>query len=227
MVVLCNDKVERISVSEALAKLGQPLQLSGVNHYLLYVATLMDTWEKRWNEILDIIEVENSIQMHELQDARRLDELMFDRSFEVSRRYFSMLQFLQLASKSLQKPIASFEAAHRHFTSQVTSNAQNPRGRGWTDIMSNWEKVARSVSTVTANLRSRVDQQIEQVKSHQESFPRVHTKDPQMFNATSLRETNNGMALNRSVSSGLSHFLTILLKEAIARYPAGFEQASS
>ncbi|UQC79125.1 uncharacterized protein CLUP02_04604 [Colletotrichum lupini] len=52
---------------------------SGICHHLLIIFTIMGTWEQRWHEILDVIEVETSIQMHEIQDTHRLDELILPR----------------------------------------------------------------------------------------------------------------------------------------------------
>ncbi|KAI3543510.1 hypothetical protein CSPX01_06166 [Colletotrichum filicis] len=126
---------------------------------------------------------------HEIQDTHRLDELMFDRSLQVSKRYFSLLQFLKLASNSLEETASNFEANHRHFLEAVSSATQIIRDDELNGVKESWKYVAESISASTKRLQGRVNQQIEDLKVHQES----------MFNATSLRETNNGMALNRSV----------------------------
>ncbi|KAK1516675.1 hypothetical protein CPAR01_16291 [Colletotrichum paranaense] len=127
--------------------------------------------------------------MHEIQDTHRLDELMFDRSLQVSKRYFSLLQFLKLASNSLEETASNFGANHRHFLEAVSSATQTIRDDELNGVKESWKYVAESISVSTKKLQGRVNQQIEDLKVHQES----------MFNATSLRETNNGMALNRSV----------------------------
>ncbi|KAK0377594.1 hypothetical protein CLIM01_05073 [Colletotrichum limetticola] len=195
-VILADDKVEHNLSPESLSNLvrnskgpTQPLQPSGICHHLLMIFTIMGTWEQRWHEILDVIEVETSIQMHEIQDTHRLDELMFDRSLQVSKRYFSLLQFLKLASNSLEETASNFGANHRHFLEAVSSATQTIRDDELNGVKESWKYVAESISVSTKKLQGRVNQQIEDLKVHQES----------MFNATSLRETNNGMALNRSV----------------------------
>ncbi|WQF79390.1 hypothetical protein CDEST_04404 [Colletotrichum destructivum] len=196
IVILSDDKVEQKSSSEALNQLlircdeiEEPARPSGISHHLLLVSTTMSTWEQRWHEILDVIEVETSIQMHEIQNTQRLDELMFDRSFRLSKKYFSLLQFLKLASKSVEEPTFNFEASHRHFLEIVTSAAQHVHDEEWNGVKDRWNHVATSVGVATRRIQDRIEHLIEEVKTHQES----------MFNATSLRETNNGMALNRSV----------------------------
>ncbi|OBR11579.1 hypothetical protein CH63R_03875 [Colletotrichum higginsianum IMI 349063] len=196
IVILSDDKVEQKSSSDALDRLlsscdgiGEPARPSGISHHLLLVNTTMSTWEQYWHEILDVIEVETSIQMHEIQDTQRLDELMFDRSFKLSKKYFSLLQFLKIASKSVEEPASNFGASHRHFLEIVASAAQNIHDEEWDGVKDRWNHVATSVGEATRRIQDRIEHLIEEVKTHQES----------MFNATSLRETNNGMALNRSV----------------------------
>ncbi|KXH35048.1 hypothetical protein CNYM01_07834 [Colletotrichum nymphaeae SA-01] len=127
--------------------------------------------------------------MHEIQDTHRLDELMFDRSLQVSKRYFLLLQFLKLASNSLDEAASNFEANHRYFLEAVSTATQTIRDDELNGLKESWKYVAESISVSTKKLQGRVNQQIEELKVHQES----------MFNATSLRETDNGMALNRSV----------------------------
>ncbi|KAJ0158918.1 hypothetical protein CTA2_10634 [Colletotrichum tanaceti] len=173
IVILSDDKVEQDPSSEALDRLlssssrdgtGEPARPSGISHHLLL--------------------------MHEIQDTLRLDNLMFDRSFKLSKKYFSVLQFLKLASKSVEEPASSFEASHRHFLELlVTSAAQNTHSDEWRGVKDGWDHVAASVGVATRRIQGRIEHLMEEVKTHQES----------MFNATSLRETNNGMALNRSV----------------------------
>ncbi|KAL4413017.1 hypothetical protein CABS03_03955 [Colletotrichum abscissum] len=76
-----------------------------------------------------------------------------------------------------------------HFLEAVSSATQIIHDDELNGVKESWKYVAESISASTKRLQGRVNQQIEDLKVHQES----------MFNATSLRETNNGMALNRSV----------------------------
>lgn len=70
IVILSDDKVEQKSSSEALDRLlsscdgiGESARPSGISHHLLLVNTTMSTWEQRWHEVLDVIEIETSIQV--------------------------------------------------------------------------------------------------------------------------------------------------------------------
>ncbi|KXH42840.1 hypothetical protein CSIM01_05948 [Colletotrichum simmondsii] len=94
-----------------------------------------------------------------------------------------------LSPESLQETASNFAANHMHFLEAVSSATQTIRDDELNGVKESWNYVAESINVSTKKLQDRVNQQIEELKVHQES----------MFNATSLRETNNGMALNRSV----------------------------
>lgn len=111
--------------------------------------------------------------MHEIQDTHRLDELMFDRSLQVSKRYFSLLQFLKLASNSLEETASNFEANHRHFLEAVSSATQTIRDDELNGVKESWKYVADSISVSTKKLQGRVNQQIEELKVHQESVSNI------------------------------------------------------
>lgn len=113
------------------------------------------------------------LQMHEIQDTQRSDELMFDRSFKLSKKYFSLLQFLKLASKSVEEPASNFEASHRHFFEIVTSAARNIHDEEWNGVKDRWNHVATSVGEATRRIQDRIEHLIEEVKTHQESVRNV------------------------------------------------------
>lgn len=107
--------------------------------------------------------------MHEFQDRERLDQLMFDKSFELSKKYFSVLKFLELASKSSEDPKSNFEAMRGRFDAVMTRSTRYPDLEGYDTTKGNWERVTQSISEVTGKLQNRVDQQTKRIRSHQES----------------------------------------------------------
>ncbi|KAG7052989.1 hypothetical protein JMJ77_0000082 [Colletotrichum scovillei] len=148
MVVLSDDDLEPASPPEAPDNMRsgnlEPIYAarpSGFDHYLNKVSALMNIWEQHWHEILDTIETEISIQ-----DRERLDQLMFDKSFELSKKYFSVLKFLELASKSSEDPKSNFEAMRGRFDAVMTRSTRYPDLEGYDTTKGNWERVTQSIT---------------------------------------------------------------------------------
>ncbi|KAH6681013.1 hypothetical protein F5X68DRAFT_192728 [Plectosphaerella plurivora] len=76
-------------------------------HFVLM--ELFDRAEEGWNETLEAINDSAGLTLNDFSSDQLKDQLMFDRSFQRSRDYFTALQLLRLVDKWTDENVAALE----------------------------------------------------------------------------------------------------------------------
>lgn len=100
--------------------------------------------------------------MHELQSFDTTKQLMFDKSFNLSRKYFTLLQILRLSSELVEDPNATFKSLRREF--DITARFQHG---DYTRKLSReyWDRADAKIDGAFERVRNRMNRKIEEIKS--------------------------------------------------------------
>ncbi|KAF5635695.1 hypothetical protein F25303_8372 [Fusarium sp. NRRL 25303] len=123
------------------------------------------------------------LELEDLDNLRRVEELMFDNSFKRSKDYFVALQILRIIDEWLDEVQSTVEDMSKDQVLLKTSL--------WEDyfITEPFEVAVRYVNEHATATKSRVQKKREEINSLRDG----------LFNATSLRESTKAMALNQAI----------------------------
>ncbi|KAK3331381.1 hypothetical protein B0H66DRAFT_465134 [Apodospora peruviana] len=115
---------------------------------------------------------------------------MFDKSFQRSKTYFTVLETLRISRDWVEDVIKNWDGLGEQW-SRLQTRGPNPifHEADLRAMSHNWESITLAVHEKAQSLLDRIDRKTEEVKSLRDG----------LFNATSLREATKGMALNRAV----------------------------
>ncbi|KAK3291017.1 uncharacterized protein B0H64DRAFT_411153 [Chaetomium fimeti] len=160
----------------------------GLSHFLLMALTMFERWEAEWMFALDQINDTVSFSLLDTLEDERLDLFMFDESFRLSRAYFATLQTLRVASQTIDDDIKEWSHLRERWSDIVVSSGMF-NSEELAASANNWNVVSARIETRANRVRAAIARKSEEVTSLRDG----------LFNATSLRESTKGMALNRAV----------------------------
>ncbi|KAF5644109.1 hypothetical protein F52700_2677 [Fusarium sp. NRRL 52700] len=135
-----------------------------------------------WGNTLDIIDLLALVELKDLDNLGRVEELMFDNSFKRSKDYFVALQIIRIIDKWLDEVQSTVE--------DMFKDPDLVPASMWADGSTESFQVAiRYVNEQATAIKSRVRQKQEEINSLRDG----------LFNATSLRESAKAMALNQAI----------------------------
>ncbi|GKU03033.1 hypothetical protein FLAG1_05027 [Fusarium langsethiae] len=137
---------------------------------------------KGWGETLDAIDKLVHVNLSDFDNRDRIEDLMFDKSFNRSKDYFVALQLLRIINEWIDEVIPSIQEI-REYPSLKRSGLYS------TEISENLNAVDIYMKEGASAVQRRIRKKTEEINSLRDG----------LFNATSLRESTKAMALNQAI----------------------------
>ncbi|KAI8677733.1 hypothetical protein NCS55_00490800 [Fusarium keratoplasticum] len=153
-----------------------------ITHYLFEVARICERSIEAWQDALDSIDELVHVNLRDFEDKKRVEELMFDKSFTRSKDYFIALQLLRIMDEWVDEIMPSIESL-RH-----SSAIQHP--------IFCVDEAEQNFTAAIKNMKERVDKFQNRIRRKSEE---INSLRDGLFNATSLREATKAMALNQAI----------------------------
>ncbi|RSM16729.1 hypothetical protein CDV31_004501 [Fusarium ambrosium] len=151
-------------------------------HFMFEVSRVLDRSLDAWGETLDSIDKLVHVNLDDFEDEKRVEDLMFDKSFTRSKDYFVAIQLLRITDEWLDEVLQTIDGLRnmpalyrRLFCIDAAEDNINAAIKGMKER--------------TTRLQSRIRKKAEEIKSLRDG----------LFNATSLREATKAMALNQAI----------------------------
>ncbi|TVY64930.1 hypothetical protein Focb16_v016424 [Fusarium oxysporum f. sp. cubense] len=156
--------------------------ITPLTHYLFEICRVFKICMDAWGETLGIIDELVHFKLDDFDNVLRVEDLMFDKSFQRSKDYFVALQLLRIVDEWLDEVQSSVEDMVKSLNRTYTFPY---------DISSKdcYDGAVRYVNEHTTAAQSRVRKKREEINSLRDG----------LFNATSLRESTKAMALNQAI----------------------------
>ncbi|KAJ4053180.1 hypothetical protein NW753_007356 [Fusarium oxysporum] len=156
--------------------------ITPLTHYLFEICRVFKICMDAWGETLDIIDELVHFKLDDFDNVLRVEDLMFDKSFQRSKDYFVALQLLRIVDEWLDEVQSSVEDMVKILNRKYMFPC---------DISSKgcYDDAVRYVNEHTTAAQSRVRKKREEINSLRDG----------LFNATSLRESTKAMALNQAI----------------------------
>ncbi|KAI1008371.1 hypothetical protein LB504_002026 [Fusarium proliferatum] len=161
-----------------------PDQVNPLTFYLIEICRVLKKCMDAWGETLSTIDKLVHVKLEDLDNQEKVEELMFDNSFQRSKDYFVALQILRIIDEWLDE-----------VQSTVADMFQDPvllKTSRWADghiETESFQAAIRYVSEHATATKSRVRKKHDEINSLRDG----------LFNATSLRESTKAMALNQAI----------------------------
>lgn len=153
-----------------------------VTHYLLEICKAFDRSVQGWVKTLDSIDDLVHVNLSDFDDRERIEDLMFDKSFNRSRDYFVALQLLRIMDEWINEAVSSIQ--------QLRDNSHLfPPSLYIFEMKDNFDAVDRYMKEKAGTVQRRLQKKKEEINSLRDG----------LFNATSLRESTKAMALNQAI----------------------------
>ncbi|KAH7240744.1 uncharacterized protein BKA55DRAFT_518677 [Fusarium redolens] len=153
-----------------------------ITHYLFEICRIFERCMDAWGETLDAIDGLVHVDLNDFDDQSRVEDLMFDKSFNRSKDYFVALQLLRIVDEWLDEIVPSVKElqkdpslGHPSFCAAAARE--------------NFNAAIRSIDERAGAVQRRVRKKVEEINSLRDG----------LFNATSLRESTKAMALNQAI----------------------------
>ncbi|CVL04995.1 uncharacterized protein FMAN_12992 [Fusarium mangiferae] len=153
-------------------------------YFLLEICRVFKTCMDAWEDTLRTIDKLVLVKLEDLDNLERVEELMFDNSFNRSRDYFVALQILRIIDGWLDEVQSTVEDMSKDHVLLKAALGGNDAISG-----ESFEVAVRYVSEHATATKSRVRKKNEEINSLRDG----------LFNATSLRESTKAMALNQAI----------------------------
>ncbi|CAF3623775.1 unnamed protein product [Fusarium graminearum] len=153
-----------------------------ITHYLFEVCKAFDRSVQGWGKTLDSIDELVHVNLSDFDDRERIEDLMFDKSFNRSRDYFVALQLLRITDEWINEAVSSIQQLRED------TNFMHP-GFSTFEIKDNLDAVDRYMKEKADPVQKRLQKKKEEINSLRDG----------LFNATSLRESTKAMALNQAI----------------------------
>ncbi|KAK2927018.1 Mg2 transporter protein, CorA-like/Zinc transport protein ZntB [Fusarium oxysporum f. sp. vasinfectum] len=153
-----------------------------ITHYLFEICRVFEKCMEAWGEALDAIDGLVHVDLNDFDGQSRVEDLMFDKSFDRSKDYFVALQLLRIVDEWLDEVAPSVKELQKDPYLRFTSICA-------AESVDNFNAAIRSIDERTAVIQKRVRKKVEEINSLRDG----------LFNATSLRESTKAMALNQAI----------------------------
>ncbi|KAJ8125356.1 hypothetical protein O1611_g8283 [Lasiodiplodia mahajangana] len=160
---------------------------TGVTQFLAMLLLIIQVWGKGWMSTIDEIDSIVRVQLNDFLEEDNWTHLMFDNSFTLSKHYFSVLQILRIMDEWIERTDQDLKDLRAEFL--LLPGVGDIPGKDLQVLDRNWDKVQAIIDKRIKAVRDRVARKVEEIKSLRDG----------LFNATSLRESTKGMALNRAI----------------------------
>ncbi|KAI1132830.1 hypothetical protein F5Y10DRAFT_230236 [Nemania abortiva] len=181
-----------------------PLEVAGISaaFQLVHVISyqFLEIWKRSWITCIDTLDESIQVRVEDISDEARMNELMFDASFERSKLYFKLLETLRIFSESIKEmresiadlaPSNPSPGGYRRYLVKLMDNeATRPHAEHELRALeNNWKIITQFHEEAEKLLLQRIATKAEGIKTLRDG----------LFNATALREATKGMALNRAI----------------------------
>ncbi|KAI1110864.1 hypothetical protein F5Y14DRAFT_465126 [Nemania sp. NC0429] len=181
-----------------------PLEVVGTSAAFQLVQVIsyqfLQKWKESWVKCIDTLDHSIKVEVEDIGDEAKINELMFDGSFERSKLYFRILQILRIFAERIEEmreDIASlspanpaFEPYRTYLLALLGDEATTPHAKqDLRALEDNWKIISRFHDEAEKLLLQRIATKTEGIKTLRDG----------LFNATALREATKGMALNRAI----------------------------
>lgn len=184
--------------------------LEGTIGFQLAVLTSVDVWEIEWTKMLDEIDSSLNFGFSQTLSATEIDKWMFDDKFERSRLYFTILQVLRLFGGCIVTVSNDLRQLDDLFLKRSDFPMRDMKMDELEVLRSNWGLVRETQRKAEQSLSDRISYKITEVESLRDGVCHPKFEDPvlvvrltsffaQLFNASSLRETNSSSTMGRYV----------------------------
>ncbi|KAI0885813.1 uncharacterized protein GGS22DRAFT_199974 [Annulohypoxylon maeteangense] len=154
------------------------------------ILIMFSRWEQGWIGTLDKIDQTVRVKLAYFDDQEAgWDRLMFDNSFQLSRLYFNVHQLLRVINDWIEESVIDLKAIRQEWLKNRNNLGFHLDKRELRMIEKNWDTVISDIDTRAKGLIDRVNRRTQDVKDLRDG----------LFNATSIRDANKGMALNRAI----------------------------
>ncbi|KAL6923038.1 hypothetical protein FSST1_000312 [Fusarium sambucinum] len=153
-----------------------------ITQYLIEICRVFELSMEAWRKTLDSIDELVHVNLSDFDDRDRIEDLMFDKSFNRSRDYFVALQLLRIMDEWINEVVGSMlelkdDSSLKH---PVFSSFQSTENLSAAD---------RYMKERAGPVQRRIQKKTEEINSLRDG----------LFNATSLRESTKAMALNQAI----------------------------
>ncbi|KAL2694889.1 hypothetical protein Neosp_001478 [[Neocosmospora] mangrovei] len=153
-----------------------------ITHYISEVFRVLEWSFAAWSGALDSIDKLVHFNLSDFEDEKRVEDLMFDKSFTRSKDYFVAIQLLRIMDEWLDEILLSID--------DLRGMPVRSRDRfGMDAAEDNIDTATKEMKKVATRFQNRVRKKSEEIKSLRDG----------LFNATSLREATKAMALNQAI----------------------------
>ncbi|KAF5717024.1 hypothetical protein FGLOB1_2239 [Fusarium globosum] len=153
-------------------------------YFLLEICRVFKMCMDAWEETLSTIDKLVLVKLEDLDNLKRVEELMFDNSFKRSKDYFVALQILRIIDEWLDEVQSTIE--------DMSKDDLLLKASMWATHFrsyNSFELAFRYVNEHATATKNRVQKKREEINSLRDG----------LFNATSLRESTKAMALNQAI----------------------------
>ncbi|OTB13311.1 hypothetical protein K445DRAFT_320160 [Daldinia sp. EC12] len=161
----------------------------GIFHFQAMLCTILDVWYDNWTEVLDSISQVVGIELNNTQNEKCWDEFMFDTSSRLSRLYFAVIQLFRLITEWIEESASEINQLKRKFREIRYEVRLGLSANEIASVEKNWDTISSKMNLLGERLYSRIHRKPEEIKSLRDG----------LLNATSLRDADRAMALNRAV----------------------------
>ncbi|KAJ4225751.1 hypothetical protein NW760_009075 [Fusarium oxysporum] len=183
------DSVDKVKANWERYGLKAKERTVPITHYLLEICRVFGKCMDAWGEALDAID--GLIHLDDFDDPSRVEDLMFDRSFDRSKNYFVALQLLRVMDEWIDEIVLSVKELREHpMVEHLPLYAAEAKD--------NFDATIKNMKERAEVVQKRIRKKQEEINSLRDG----------LFNATSLREATKAMSLNQAIYSFT--FVTVL-----------------
>ncbi|KAH7472873.1 hypothetical protein FOMA001_g11862 [Fusarium oxysporum f. sp. matthiolae] len=185
------DSVDKVKANWERYGLKAKERTVPITHYLFEICRVFGKCMDAWGEALDAIDGLIHVSLDDFDDPSRVEDLMFDRSFDRSKDYFVALQLLRVMDEWIDEIVLSVKELREHPMVEhlplCAAEANN-----------NFDATIKNMKERAEVVQKRIRKKQEEINSLRDG----------LFNATSLREATKAMSLNQAIY--IFTFVTVL-----------------
>ncbi|RMJ12716.1 hypothetical protein CDV36_007644 [Fusarium kuroshium] len=155
---------------------------TAITHYMFEVSRVLERSLDSWSDALTWIDTLVHVNLSDFEDAKHVEDLMFDKSFTRSKDYFVAIQLLRIMDEWLDELLLGIEDLRSCLAMKHPIFCVD-------EAQDNINVAIKSMKERTTRFQGRVRKKSEEIKSLRDG----------LFNATSLREATKAMALNQAI----------------------------
>ncbi|KAF2744806.1 hypothetical protein M011DRAFT_157469 [Sporormia fimetaria CBS 119925] len=145
---------------------------AGYHLFLALLSEILESWEKNWNRCLEHLDECMKMDLGDILDDQRAQQLMIDTNFRKSLVYFKVIQVLRIFSDRIRNTRSDLEVVEQLKTCSTMI-----------------EDLVASHDEATERLLKMIATKTEEIKGLRDG----------LFNASSLREASSATTMNRFI----------------------------